>query len=139
VIIFHLEWMAGWIGETLASLLESARSEGVSYYRSCPISLGRSRFNPISAEPVRHRDRWITNQRPRFYEARTIPNPRIQIQWLTRTGRNASIGAVQSQIDGRASITPPARRSVAATMVATAAASPDAVNPWSRAQKVPPK
>jgi hypothetical protein len=55
--------------------------KGVSYYRSCPISLGRSRFNPISAEPVRHRDRWIVNQRPRFYEPQTISNLRIQIQW----------------------------------------------------------
>jgi hypothetical protein len=89
-------WTVGLIGEIPGSLLESARSEGVSYYRSCPISLGRSRFNPISAELVRHRDHWIINQRPRFYEARTIPNPRIQIQWLTRTGRNASIGAVHS-------------------------------------------
>ena len=66
-----------------------------------PIKIRRTISEP---ELVRRRDRWIINQRPRFYEARTIPNPRIQIQWLTRTGRNASIGAVQSQIDGRALI-----------------------------------
>ena len=44
-----------------------------------PIKIRRTISEP---EPVRRRDRWIINQRPRFYEARTIPNPRIQIQWL---------------------------------------------------------
>ena len=38
---------------------------------------------------------------PKFYEARTIPNPRIQILWLTRTGTNASIRAVQNQTNGQ--------------------------------------
>jgi hypothetical protein len=32
-------------------------------------------------EPVRNRTRWISDQRSRFYEVRTVPSLRIQIQW----------------------------------------------------------